>query len=60
MTCQVRRFVKHLRPTRKTSGFWGGNDYKFREGDRVLVVPFNSRAEQPADAWDEGVRRLES
>jgi molybdopterin converting factor small subunit len=35
---QVRRFV-NIYVNEEDIRFLGGNDYKFREGDRVLVVP---------------------
>ena len=37
-TGQVRRFV-NIYVNEEDIRFLGGNDYKFREGDRVLVVP---------------------
>jgi len=45
---QVRRFV-NIYVNEEDIRFLGGNDYKFREGDRVLVVP-SIAGGTPADA----------
>ena len=45
---QVRRFV-NIYVNEEDIRFLGGNDYKFREGDRVLVVP-SIAGGAPADA----------
>jgi molybdopterin synthase sulfur carrier subunit len=47
-TGQVRRFV-NIYVNEEDIRFLGGNDYKFREGDRVLVVP-SIAGGTPADA----------
>jgi molybdopterin synthase sulfur carrier subunit len=47
-TGQVRRFV-NIYVNEEDIRFLGGNSYKFREGDRVLVVP-SIAGGAPADA----------